>query len=844
MNRKVAYEKSFGAFFAGFKNRAAKRKNSLGAEGEGRKIHIEDAAESMASDKVIKTEGKLSSIKLSKIAPTAVYLLFSFTVSAATPAMGVYPFGAALVSAAGTFSTATAALIGTLLASLRMGKNAAAVNIFVCSAVFVVRLAAGGLGIVKTRPVPLGKNNDIASRLRDKPFSDSAAKSAANGMKTAFSTGVAPKIWCALAAAVTVGVVGILSGTNLWYDVFACAFGIVLVPLFTFAFSAVSERDLTPSVRKAGVFAGAYALFLALSPLTIGGMNVAVVLAFLASLYVGSAAGCSDGALFGLLSGMAQTPAFCAMYAVGALTCGALSSFSAGVAAVTSAVLAISWALYADGISAFSLVMPEILLASAIFYPLMSFKVLPEKIDIIPIAESNVPDESEVARGKISGVSDKMKKISDAISHMAKIFEGLSARLKIPGSAETVSICEEAFDLACIDCSRRKICHERERFSDGAVLRAVSTALREEGRVTVRAFPESMRRGCSEIDGIAAEINREYRKFFESAVKNDKTAVIAKDYEDMAALIRESVSDSDTEWEKNPDLTEGLSAALDKNGISCEAVSVYGRSRPQIFVRGLTVKDLTYGARDLRLICEKAVGAALTEPEMSIDYDKLNMFMECRKRFSVKHGRCSERATYPEVNGDVITTFKGEKGEMCMLICDGMGSGREAALTAKVASVFLERMLGAGCPVETALELLNNFTRERRIECFSTVDLLKIDPFSGVASFVKSGAAPSFVLRRGKVFKIESDTAPVGILREVSAKAVSFDLEPGDTVIMLSDGVLPEEEDSVWLYDMMAGREAWSLTPGESARRIVDEAKKHCRRPDDATVGILKIDAA
>lgn len=854
MNRKLTGERSLAAFFEELKNRRERRRARVSPEPDGtaeskrqsgekkNNLHINEAGAGNRSA-AQKDENTVASA-LSKAIPTVISLLFSFTVSAATPAMGVYPFGIALVAASGTFSTAAASLVGVLAASLRMGKNAAASSIFVSCALFALRLAAGGLGIVKTRPLPISKKSGSLPDFQNAYGFSGATRDAACVMKMAFSTEVAPKIWFALAAAVTVGIVGIFTGTNLWYDVFACVFGIVLVPLFTFAFSAVSERGLAPSVRKAGVFAAAYALFLALSPLAVGGMNVAVVLAFLASLYVGSAAGCSDGALFGLFCGMAQTPAFCAMYAVGAIACGALSSFSAGVAAVTSAVLAVSWALYADGIAAFSSVMPEILLASAIFYPLMSFKVLPEKISIIPYADGVLPSEEQIASHKRSGSSDRMKRISDAMSHMAKIFEGLSERLRLPGAAETFSICEEAFSVACIDCPKKNICHARESFNDGGVVRDVSRALRDEGRVSIRAFPESMRRGCSEIDNIAREINSEYRKFFESAVRSDKTSVIAKDYEEMATLIRESVVESDEEWEKNPVLTEKVASALEKSGISFEAVSVYGKRRPQIFVRGLTVKDLSYGTRDLLKICEKAAGVSLTEPEMSIDYDKLNMFMECRKRFCVSHGRCSERASYPEVNGDVITTFKGERGEMCMLICDGMGSGREAALTARVASVFLEKMLGAGCPVDTALELLNNFTRERRIECFSTVDLLRIDPFSGVASFVKSGAAPSFVLRRGKVFKIESDTAPVGILKDVSAKAASFELEAGDVIIMLSDGVIPEDESSLWLYDMMAGRGVSGASPDESARRIVEEAKKHCRRPDDATVGILKIDAA
>ncbi len=799
----------------------------------------------------VKSAEDCAAKKAKRLLPLVVYPLFAFITAAASPAMGVYPFGVSLVASAQSLHTALAALVGTIAAAFRMGRNSAVTYIIASCAVFTARLAAGSLGIIKTRRSPAGgeilkyKNRKTsgADTVGDRAFHEACL-----GIKNSFSSGVSPKLWTSLIAAAGVGFVGIITGGNLWYDVFAAALGLVFIPLFTFAFSAVLEDTFSPSLRKMGVMAGAYALFLALSPLTLGTMNIAAALGFLSSLYVGYSSGCYDGALYGLFVGMAQSPAFCAMYALGGAACGALSSFSVGAASVCSAFIAISWAIYADGIAAFSSVMPEILLAAAIFYPVVCFKVLPETINIIPSISSQSEKkrkrrEETLAAGRSDGASYRLKKISDAMSHMAKIFEGLSERLRVPGSAESAAICEEVFSLSCIDCQRRKICHAREGFSNGAVIKKVSAALKERGRVSVGDFPEAMRRGCARIDSIAKEINGEYRKFFEDAVKSDRTSVIAKDYGDIAEMIRESISEGDAEWEKNDGATKRLSEELLKNGVVCEAVSVYGKRRPQIFIRGLSVKDLSYGTKDILCISERAVGIKLTEPEMSIDYDKLNMFMECRRRFDVKCGRFSEGAAYPEANGDVISAFSGERGETCMLICDGMGSGRDAALTARVSSVFLEKMLGAGCPVDTALELLNNFTRERRIECFSTVDLIKIDPYSGGASFVKSGAAPSFVLRKGRVFRIQTDTAPLGILRGVSAKSVSFELEAGDVVIMLSDGVLPGE-DSLWFYELVSGSAASGIEPDEGARRIVEESRKHCRRPDDATVGIIKIDAA
>ena len=152
--------------------------------------------------------------------------------------------------------------------------------------------------------------------------------------------------------------------------------------------------------------------------------------------------------------------------------------------------------------------------------------------------------------------------------------------------------------------------------------------------------------------------------------------------ENGAALVAVTIR-TDTMQMTPEELTEKLAREFLRNKIRYESMSVYGSLRPRIFVRGFDVRDLTYGAKDIREMSEKVLGIGLSDPEMSIDYDKLNMFMECRKRFAMKHGQYSERAHRLEANGDVAVSFKGDDESFYMLVCDGMGSGREAALTAQ-----------------------------------------------------------------------------------------------------------------------------------------------------------------
>ena len=74
---------------------------------------------------------------------------------------------------------------------------------------------------------------------------------------------------------------------------------------------------------------------------------------------------------------------------------------------------------------------------------------------------------------------------------------------------------------------------------------------------------------------------------------------------------------------------------------------------------------------------------------------------------------------------------------------------------------------------------------------------------NGRAQIYKCGAAPSYIYRRGKLFKVRSQTMPVGILREADVKCFSLDLCRDDVVVMVSDGVTGEAGECPWLFDLL-----------------------------------------
>ena len=99
--------------------------------------------------------------------------------------------------------------------------------------------------------------------------------------------------------------------------------------------------------------------------------------------------------------------------------------------------------------------------------------------------------------------------------------------------------------------------------------------------------------------------------------------------------------------------------------------------------------------------------------------------------------------------GDTTDAFLTDNLYFYSLLSDGMGSGAQAAFNSGVSAMFIEKMLSAGNRADITLRMLNNFLRSENSssgrECSVTVDLMELDLMSGAASFIKSGAAPTYI---------------------------------------------------------------------------------------------------
>lgn len=750
----------------------------------------------------------LESILENKFVNTVIkpilWLISALAMSSTEAVMGVTPLGVALICAANGFVSTSAAMCGAVLGSATKGQSGLW-QIFICTGVYVVRLA---VSFIEKR----------------KNFT----------LEKAFTEKMPMKVLTAAVASIAAGSVTVLYGGNMYLDILAAVSGFALYPAFTYAFCLLLSKKEKQSARISGLCAAAYAITLTLQAWQLP-FNAGVVFALATTLMVTYANGALPGAVVGIFGGMALEAAYAPMFPLAAFTAGLINNYSASGAVICSGAVAMCWAFRISGFGAMGDVFAEILFTSAALAPLANMGFFPKRElfqpqkDILP--PKNPPDRQ---------LEEKMGKLSLSLEEISELLTEVSRKVQRPTHEEAERICASARAKFCQNCVHCKICSGVEKNETNRFFATLRSSLEENGGASAGIVPQRLASRCHNIDKILDYTSTSAKISGRLAAESCKTRLFASDYKAIASLLRQSTKPEENTWERDTDKEIALINNFSEMGVDITGVSVYGKRCRKIYYRGIGLPNAA-GEDDLRRESEKIVGGKLSSPDFTIDGSSVSAYLHTVPKFSIDSGKYSSAGKKDNFSGDTVSSFKNDEGYYYSLVSDGMGSGKEAALTSGISAVFLEKLLLAGAPMKSSLELLNAFICGGEGECFTTVDLMESDLYTGKTSFIKSGAAPSFVLRNGKVFRLHSKTVPIGIIRALDAEKITFDVMAGDIIVMLSDGVTGSYEACPWLYELLESKDLAGLSPKEAAKIIGQAAEKATDKEDDITVAVMRV---
>lgn len=599
------------------------------------------------------------------------------------------------------------------------------------------------------------------------------------------------------------------------------------------------RRPITPARRQsAALLCLAFCAVMALRGEMPAGVSLAHAAALTLTLAVsrGGRRAILPAAIFGAVLG-APLGTACALSFAAA---GAAAALARGISETGSAVLGIVaaalGALPLGGFASLLTVLPAGLCALTVCFAISAYIKAKARPRGRAVGQTLAAEDADTPADLLApNARERMQELSDAFGELAGEFFELSERRRHPSEAELRRIADALGDEICADCPRRRRCWELEYDSTlDAFCRLAASA--DGSAVTLPAgceMGESLRERAAALAAVGLR----------RTLEDERLSLFACDYRAVAAILADAAEADERESRPNEELTERIRQRLGDLGVRAARVGVFGERRLRIDAAGVDLSRCRMKIGELHHALEVAVGMPLTSPAIEPSGGGMLMRLRSRRRLRAEFS-AARGAPDREICGDTVIKTENADGSFYVCICDGMGRGSEAAFTAAVCSVFLRRMLAAGNGVETSLRLLNSIIRGKGgEECSAGVDILEVDLITGRAALYKGGAAPSYLRRGDKIYSLSTPSVPLGIIGELDAGRTEFALEPGDLILMVSDGVLSgTDEDEggsyVWLLDLLASADSRPLE--ETARRALRMARIAGSR-DDASAAVIAI---
>lgn len=240
---------------------------------------------------------------------------------------------------------------------------------------------------------------------------------------------------------------------------------------------------------------------------------------------------------------------------------------------------------------------------------------------------------------------------------------------------------------------------------------------------------------------------------------------------------------------------------------------------------------------DIRLVPQKRNPYFVGEESVSLYFEEEPIF-SC-----LTAAACATEET-ESVSGDSYS-FLETDDSVAMILSDGVGSGESAARDSGRIVDLTERILDAGLGPDMAMLFLNGMAGAEGDENrMATLDLCRIDLYRGECETVKAGGAAGFIKRSDRVEKIQSRQLPLGMSASEDISEKKWQLNSGDLVILVSDGVVqnwPCGDGEYLLEQKIASLNVSS--PVDLANLILRYAIRQCggKIRDDMTVLVTGI---
>ena len=186
-----------------------------------------------------------------------------------------------------------------------------------------------------------------------------------------------------------------------------------------------------------------------------------------------------------------------------------------------------------------------------------------------------------------------------------------------------------------------------------------------------------------------------------------------------------------------------------------------------------------------------------------------------------------------EVGGDLYDFYFLDEHRLCFTIGDVSGKGAPAALCMAITTTLIRvASVHQINPVRITNDVNAAVSRDNPNSMFVTLVVGVLDVRTGRASYVNAGHNPPLALRReGEIQVLSARSGPaIGLVEGIEFHLFEIALEPGDCLLLYTDGVTEAMDPSGNLYGDARLRQLMTGCAKLAAEQVVDRIMRDVRR--------------
>ncbi len=455
------------------------------------------------------------------------------------------------------------------------------------------------------------------------------------------------------------------------------------------------------------------------------------------------------------------------------------------------------------------------------------------------------PQEGRPSRA-VQCAATRLEAVAESLASLAETVNDVYETL--PHRREDFRwVIDNTHDTLCFNCGRRDTCWKQEYAATLEGMEALRPLLESSGGLETAQLPGQLSR-CIHPAALCAAANRSFAlyrsrkeaRLHAEAMRTALTEQYSAVAEALGVLGEQLGRPGDPEPYKSGRVADFF-AQLGTPPQEC-AVTLddLGRTHAAVTLprTRFSAQELAALAGEVGRICRRT----LEVPQVLSCKGMTTLLFSEKPVLRAVFGMAGAAAR-GSISGDAVQQFCSPAAAQ-MILCDGMGTGRPAAVDGNLAAELTARLLKAGFTAELAARLVNvALALKSEDESGATLDLISVDLYTGTARLFKAGAAPGFLVHGGRVRAVGDTSLPVGILGGVNGQSRVVHLTVGDYAVLVSDGLLVDGPG--WVAKQLELSAAAGEAPEKVAKTLVETARVRAQktgRPDDITAAVLRLE--